>query len=485
MRCQTQGLILCGIRFVWLQSVVSRANPSSNPTTDGCMVVSGGDPLERWDTLSSSELLCGSSWEAGPQMVGQTEGRRSGHASASLGPLVYISGGWDYNGIILATVEVYDPRLGGWSFGPPMATPRLYHTMGSLDGKLYAAGGNNDVNRNLNSVEMYDPQLGSWSYVTPMGTPRYHLSVASLDGKLYAVGGFRYVPYTDGIRCSCGDCNSNYNYLDIVEVYDPTDNAGLGSWSYATPLGTRRGYLALASLNGKLYAAGGYSSDGCSFIISGIRYSGEELNSVEVYDPTANGGRGNWSYGPPMNTARQDLALASLNGKLYAVGGSDFDENSINSVEVYDPTANGGLGSWAYGPPMETARADHALAVSWFATANPTANPPTRNPTSSPTEAGATWNPTVPTKPPTTKIPTPLSGETWFPTPPTNSATSSPTLAPTEEGDTSHPSLNPTTSSPTFSPTLVELSPACTVALPGNIAATIIMLVLSYLSACT
>jgi kelch-like protein 18 len=58
--------------------------------------------------------------------------------------------------------------------------------------------------------------------------------------------------------------------------------------------------LGVATLNGKLYACGGY--DGSSF-----------LKSVECYDPNSD----SWKIIAPMNVKRSRVALTANMGKLY------------------------------------------------------------------------------------------------------------------------------------------------------------------------
>ena len=93
---------------------------------------------------------------------------------------------------------------------------------------------------------------------------------------------------------------------------------------------SKRCRLGVASLSGKLYAAGGY--DGNVF-----------LKSVECYDPVTN----NWSYIAPMNVKRSRVALVANCRKLYAIGGYDGVSN-LNSMEIYDPDAN----TWTFGAHM-------------------------------------------------------------------------------------------------------------------------------------
>ena len=141
------------------------------------------------------------------------------------------------------------------------------------------------------------------------------------DGKLYAVGGF---------------CNGE-DVLSSVERYDPVANA----WEAVAPMASARRWIAVAVLDGKLYAVGGYDGD-C-------------LSSVERYDPALDA----WEEVAPMAEARNVLAVAVLDGKLYAVGGFSDGVGSLSSVERYDPA----LDAWGAVAPLAEARIAHAVAV--------------------------------------------------------------------------------------------------------------------------
>jgi len=84
----------------------------------------------------------------------------------------------------------------------------------------------------------------------------------------------------------------------------------------------RRCRLGVATLNGKLYACGGY--DGNQF-----------LRSVEMYDPNKDA----WKLVAPMNVKRSRVALSANMGKLWAIGGYDGESN-LSTVEVYDPESD-------------------------------------------------------------------------------------------------------------------------------------------------
>lgn len=67
---------------------------------------------------------------------------------------------------------------------------------------------------------------------------------------------------------------------------------------------TPRAFLAAASVNGKIYAIGGDEVDA--------------QTAVEVYDAATN----TWTTVAPLPNGRGDLAVAGANGKIYAIGGT-------------------------------------------------------------------------------------------------------------------------------------------------------------------
>jgi N-acetylneuraminic acid mutarotase len=68
---------------------------------------------------------------------------------------------------------------------------------------------------------------------------------------------------------------------------------------------------------------------------------------------------GSWQTLAPMPTARQELATAVLNGKIYAIGGYDSSGTKTNIVEVYDPTTN----TWTSAHPIPVALHHNCAAV--------------------------------------------------------------------------------------------------------------------------
>ena len=88
---------------------------------------------------------------------------------------------------------------------------------------------------------------------------------------------------------------------------------------------TWRCWSGVAALGNKIYVTGGHY---------GVGGYGPYMSRVDCYDTNTN----TWSQVANMNIARSDHSMASLHGRLYAIGGrNDNDNGYVDSVEVYDP----------------------------------------------------------------------------------------------------------------------------------------------------
>ena len=98
-------------------------------------------------------------------------------------------------------------------------------------------------------------------------------------------------------------------------------------WTSKNPMPTPRTEFGVATVNNKIYAIGGYS--------------GSVLRTVEEYDPATD----TWTRKADMPTPRRQLVVVSVNNKIYAIGGVNFssDPNSLiysYSTEEYNPATN-------------------------------------------------------------------------------------------------------------------------------------------------
>jgi len=239
-----------------------------------------------------------------------------------------------------------------WKSLSPMPTARHHLGFVEYNGLLYAIGGYNA--NGSNKVEVYNPVNDTWDVKANMPTARGYLVVALVNGKIYAIGGV-----------TGGDLN-NITYTNVTEEYDPSAD----KWTVKAPfpnttsapnsvLGNQ--FITGAAINGKIYLAVGSSgTNGPTYIYnpatnswsnSGLSisrfnlepYFSTTLNSQMYvsdgdnflkYAPSAN----DWSLLQSIPGYRRGASLSTFEDKIYAVGGYNFNGNSVimyNDVDVY------------------------------------------------------------------------------------------------------------------------------------------------------
>jgi N-acetylneuraminic acid mutarotase len=123
------------------------------------------------------------------------------------------------------------------------------------------------------------------------------------------------------------------------------------TWATVASMPTARGGLAVASANGRIYAIGGRTW------FSNTCPCGEPVATVDVYDP----GTDTWVAAAPMPTAREGLAAVTAKGLIYAIGGygAPTFQAGMATVEVYNPASE----TWATGPSLSQPRYNAAAAA--------------------------------------------------------------------------------------------------------------------------
>jgi len=122
---------------------------------------------------------------------------REDHATVRLanGKVLVIGGTTvDFNGVTVASAELYDSVTGTWTTTGSMVQGRERFTATLLpNGKVLVAGGDfyDGINAGvLTESELYDPNLGTWSVTTSMSTPRFGAKAVLLrNGKVLEAGG--------------------------------------------------------------------------------------------------------------------------------------------------------------------------------------------------------------------------------------------------------------------------------------------------------
>ena len=114
------------------------------------------------------------------------------------------------------------------------------------------------------------------------------------------------------------------------------------SWTTETPMPTARAQLGVAVVNGKIYAIGGGNNTAAGPTL---------LNVNEEYDPATN----TWETKTAMPTARAGLSANTVNGRIYLMGGDPG--NTTN--EAYDPVTD----SWTTESQIPLGASGSASAV--------------------------------------------------------------------------------------------------------------------------
>lgn len=127
----------------------------------------------------------------------------------------------------------------------------------------------------------------------------------------------------------------------------PIVDADENSWTTKESMPTARGGLGVAVVNGKIYAIGGSNND-------------TQLGLTEEYNPITD----MWTSKTPMPTPRSGFAIAVYQNRIYCIGGTTGDNDNFVSgftgiTEVYDPAAD----KWETKAPMPTQRADLCAGV--------------------------------------------------------------------------------------------------------------------------
>lgn len=226
-------------------------------------------------------------------------------------------------------VAASTPQDGPWVNGSLLPSQMVRFDSEVVNGKMYVLGFRLPSGTTDGSIWIYDPVLDTWTdsgVDMPVPVSNYHIAklTDSTGVGLYTFGG----------RDSAGLCT------DTVQVYYPATNStatiATDPWTGEVNPGERVFPGAVEVVGNKAYAWGGF----CGATTS--PYVGKQ---TLIFDPMAASGS-RWSAGPalPMNGAYQTGAV--LNGKVYSLGGDNYDGSSLipyADVVMLDP-ANLGAG---------------------------------------------------------------------------------------------------------------------------------------------
>ncbi|MFN4995896.1 MAG: Kelch repeat-containing protein, partial [Burkholderiales bacterium] len=168
---------------------------------------------------------------------------------------------------------------------------------------------------------------GRWITRASLPIPRSEMAWATeWAGRLHVIGGYGE-----------GRVDRGYHH-----VYEPKAD----QWHLAAPLPRGANHVAVVSLEGRIYAFGGF-----------IEQNRNPDNHAYVYEVSQD----KWTSIAPLPRPRGAAAAVALNGKLHLIGGasSPTDERaSVGWHEVYDPKTD----QWSRKKALPGAR-DHVGCV--------------------------------------------------------------------------------------------------------------------------
>jgi hypothetical protein len=232
---------------------------------------------------------------------GMTEARSKATAALLQDGRVLVAGG--QNGSTpSATVEIFDPTTGQFSFAGSLSSRRMGLASASLaDGRVLITGGSNG-NVPVATSDVFDPTTNTVSAGPAMTSPRVgHSATALLDGRVLVAGG-----------------NNGSADLASAEIYDAaTGGFAVVASSLAAP---RRDHAAILLPNNN------------SVLIVGGTSAGNEVATAETFVPWT----GAFAATGSPAVSRQRAAVSGLNqaGLLFMAGGSSAG-TPVSSAELY------------------------------------------------------------------------------------------------------------------------------------------------------
>lgn len=196
--------------------------------------------------------------------------------------------------------------------------------------KLYVIGGMLSDSTKTPITEIYDPTTNGWSLATSIPMKVTHAGTVGVEEEIWTIGGFT----TDSLA----------NATDRVQIY----NTITDTWSIGPKLPKAIGSGAAVYSEGNIHFFGGRAQD--SLVDSGSHYILDVGNTVA-----------GWQLAAQLPNPRSYLGAATLNGKIYAVGGQSAQDSLMvgqRFLDEYDPVTD----TWAR-------KADLPLARSHFGSA--------------------------------------------------------------------------------------------------------------------
>jgi N-acetylneuraminic acid mutarotase len=233
------------------------------------------------------------------------------HANAAVvGDRLFVTGFYVGSSMSNTSRQVfeYDPDQDRWAERTPMpsGTERATGCVAVLGNEIYVFGGGR-AGSTVTDASAYDTAADSWQSLPALPEAREHCAAGAIDGVIYI---------------AAGRAGSITGFRPKTLAYDPATM----TYAEKAPLPTPRGGIASAVLGGRLFVFGGEGNAAAS---SGV------FPNIDAYDPRSN----TWEALPPLEVPRHGYGAATLDGRIYLAGGATmqgFGAANDNSVFFFE-----------------------------------------------------------------------------------------------------------------------------------------------------
>jgi len=273
------------------------------------------------DPISKIKLDLWTSLRAGASTNGRVHLGIAGSRTSLIGVMAMVA--LIISGPAGAATRQHETSAVGWTSRPSLNIGRVGAVAATIDGLIVEVGGFDPVQGGALIAPTEARKTtgsGVWHFVATVRTPRANAAAATFDGQVWVVGG-----YEEGVPP-----------VNVVERFDPFANA----WSRGPALPEGRAQAGAAVLDGVLYVVGGDVAFG----------EGEMVTASGIaFDPRTH----RWTPITPLPAPRDRLRLVAAGDYLYAIGGATPSEDSLATVDRYDPRT----GKWTSIAAMNQTRA--------------------------------------------------------------------------------------------------------------------------------
>ncbi len=266
---------------------------------------------------------------------------RTDHGMASGPEHIYVLGGFE-PGLLTDRVDMSqvlsDGQLGPWVPTTPLSEPRAWTGAVATDSHLYAIGGTSCqtlVNCTISTVEyapiLADGTVGDWQYTTALnGNGRCNFAVALHQNRIYCVGG-----YSTGL-----------GRLNSIEVAEIQADGSLGPWEISPQTMSQEREKPFAAFLGNSLIVGG----------------GLWFNTTAEFSTIAlDGSLGDWLAAPELSAQRYKGAAVSLGDSILVAGGYGSNPG-LDTSEILEWTGSDFV-PWVSGPTLRDTRVSHAMCT--------------------------------------------------------------------------------------------------------------------------